>query len=162
MDGPVKQPRSGVAVIMLALLLPGFVTPAAAQRPTQEQQNAIRQSCRADYQAVCASVPTGGTAALACLQQNTAQLSAPCRSAVAAVGSPGNTPGTQAAPPAASRAPQMAPREEMATLRESCGMDYRRFCRGVRPGGGRAIGCLKDNAESLSSGCRNALSAAAH
>ena len=46
---------------------------ASAQQPTSAQASAIRSACRADYQANCAGVPTGGEAALACLQQNAAQ-----------------------------------------------------------------------------------------
>jgi hypothetical protein len=156
--------------VLAGALLAWFVTPAAAQRPTQAQQNAIRQSCRADYQANCSGVPTGGSAALACLQQHTAQLSAPCNNAVTAVGgapssattnnAPTNSNNT-APPPATSGAPPMSPRQEAATLRSYCGADFRRLCSGVRPGGGRAIQCLQANASSLSSGCRGALSHAA-
>ncbi|HEX4617721.1 MAG TPA: cysteine rich repeat-containing protein [Stellaceae bacterium] len=64
---------------------------AVAQQPTQAGQsnqaqiNAVRQACRSDYMAHCSSVPTGGSAALACLQQNMQSLSAPCQQAVGAV-----------------------------------------------------------------------------
>jgi hypothetical protein len=163
-----KRCFAGAAMVVLVVaLLPYLATPAAAQRPTQAQQNAIRQSCRSDYQAHCSDVPTGGSAALACLQQHSAQLSAPCNNAVMAVSGPsGNAPtgghtAAPAAPPAASAGPPMSPRQEMTALRGYCGEDYRRLCRGVRPGGGRGIQCLRDNAPSLSSGCRGALSHAA-
>jgi hypothetical protein len=55
----------------------------------------------------------------------------------------------------------MPPREEMALMRSACGADYRRVCRGVRPGGGQAMQCLKANFQSLSAGCRRVLSQAA-
>ena len=60
--------------------------PAAAPQPTQAQIAAIRQACRADYQAHCATVPTGGAASLQCLQHNAPGLSAPCQQALGAIG----------------------------------------------------------------------------
>ena len=85
------------SLALVALALPGIVAPAKAQQPTQAQISAIRQACRADYQAYCASVPTGGSAALACLKQNSTGLSPACRQAVDAVAGP--------APAAAAPAP---------------------------------------------------------
>lgn len=147
-------------LILLLGLLP-CSAPSLAQQPSQAQANAIRQSCRADYQANCASVPTGGSAALACLQQHASSLSAPCRQAVAAVGGSSGTGAapSQAAPPAAAArpAPPMSPREQLAVLRGSCGPEYRRYCRGVPLGEGRAIACLRGNADRLSQQCRSAL-----
>jgi hypothetical protein len=51
----------------------------------------------------------------------------------------------------------MSPRQEIAVLRQFCGADYRALCAGVRPGGGRAIACLRANAPSLSARCKGAL-----
>ena len=62
-------------VLLGALLVGSFADTALAQQPTQAQANAIRQSCRADYQAHCSNAPTGGTAALQCLKDNAASLS---------------------------------------------------------------------------------------
>jgi hypothetical protein len=76
---------SGSIATLAAGLLLGLgclVEPAAAQRPSQAQASVIRQTCRADYQAHCASVPTGGSAALACLQQNAGELSSGCQHAL--------------------------------------------------------------------------------
>lgn len=131
---------------------------AAAQQPTQSQIASIRQLCQTDYREHCSTVPTGGSAALACLRQNAAVLSPPCRQAVSATGNPGPVPATHPALPAP--APALSPRQKAAMLRENCGSDYREFCRGVRPGGGQAIACLKDNAQSLSAPCREALMSA--
>ena len=54
----------------------------ALGEPTQAQIGAIRSSCQSDYRANCASVPPGGSAALACLRSNLANLSAACQKAV--------------------------------------------------------------------------------
>jgi hypothetical protein len=161
-------------VLLGALLVGSFADTALAQQPTQAQANAIRQSCRADYQAHCSNAPTGGTAALQCLKDNAASLSPACRTAVAATGgaaaTPTPTPTTSAPAPAkpapvpatqASRPPPPMPlREEVALVRRSCGGDFRMHCPGVTLGGGRAVACLADHQESLSPPCREALAAA--
>lgn len=168
MHAALEQPCRGMAIVLpVAALLSCLAFQAGAQRPTQAQQNAIRQSCRADFQSNCSGVPTGGKEALQCLQQHAANLSPSCGAAVGAIGAPSGTsagsagaPAT-APPPAAYSSPAMSPRQEMAVLRGACGADYRRVCRGVRPGGGQAMQCLKDNFQSLSGGCRGVLSRAA-
>ena len=58
---------------------------AGIAQPSQSQISAIRQACRSDYMQVCASVPTGGPAALHCLQQNASRVSPGCGEAVAAM-----------------------------------------------------------------------------
>lgn len=68
-----------------AVLIVGLAFPAPAQQPDPAQANAIRQACRADYQANCAAVPTGGSAALSCLRTNAARTSAACQRALRAV-----------------------------------------------------------------------------
>jgi hypothetical protein len=150
-----------VTIVSLLVVLAGW--PAFAQQPTQAQANAIRQACRADYQAYCASVPTGGSAALSCLQQNASSLSPGCQSALAAV-SHGNAamtaPSATAPAMGAVPPPQMTPRQEVALMRHACGPDYRAYCSGIRPGGGRALACLEDHSASLSRPCRSALLAA--
>ena len=90
-------------------LLVAITLPSLAQQPSPAQASAIRQSCRADYQAHCASVPTGGSAALACLQQNAASLSPACQQALRAAGggSAAAAPATLR-PAAAAAAPQRA------------------------------------------------------
>lgn len=148
--------------LIAALLAVGIGGPALAQQPTQAQANAIRQSCRADYQAHCSSVPSGGSASLACLQENAASLSRPCQQALAAVSGGASSAGTAATAPKQGTAPrpQMSPRDELALTRRACGEDYRLQCSGIRPGGGRAIACLEDHQESLSRQCRAALQSA--
>ena len=84
-----------------ATLLFGLPVLAA---PTQAQQDAIRSSCQSDYRSYCASVPTGGSAALECLQKNVASLSPSCQQAVnaatgaAAAPAGGTAPATTTTP----------------------------------------------------------------
>jgi hypothetical protein len=145
---PAAMRIAWIATLSLVLLTHS----GSAQQPTEQQANAIRQSCRSDYQAHCASVPPGGAAALQCLQSNLASLSSPCRAAVGA---------TQGAPAAAAHAtPSPTPREEAALMRQACASDFRTYCRGVALGRGRALACLADHQESLSPPCREALAMA--
>jgi len=81
---------------LLAAALAGL--PAAAQQPTLAQAAAIRQSCRADFEALCSGVSPGGGAALACLRQNAAKLAPPCQQALRAAS--GGAGAANPAPPA--------------------------------------------------------------
>lgn len=173
---------SGFAIVVAsAALLAGISGLYAA--PTEAQQQAIRSSCQSDYRSYCASVPTGGSAALQCLEQNVAKLSSTCQQAVkAATGGAstttssggGTAPATTKAPATTDAAPADAstppassgtsvvivlkPRQEIALMRQACGADYREHCSGTEIGGGRAVQCLVSHASSLSATCKGALS----
>jgi hypothetical protein len=95
----------------LALVL-WLVSAAAAQPPTPAQVSAIRAACRADYEANCAGVPTGGAAALQCLQTHAGRTSAACQQALSAVG--GAAPAAPAA--SASAGPTTAPAAVTAAM----------------------------------------------
>jgi hypothetical protein len=143
--------------------------PAAAvpRQPTPEQTAAIRAACRNDFMSRCSGVQPGGAEALQCLERNAAQLSPPCQSAVAAIGkgAPAAASTAAAAAPAAPAVAPLAPmppmpiRVELAILR-ACGADQRTLCAGIPPGGGRIIGCLAQNASSLSPQCYGAIAEA--
>jgi hypothetical protein len=152
------------AKLLVAVLLSAVGGTAAAQQPSEAQVGAIRQSCRTDYQSYCSGVPTGGRAALQCLQGHMASLSPQCQSAVGAVAGGGSAgPPAQASQPVphgATAAPAMPMREQAALMRRSCGGDFRAYCQGVRPGGGRALACLAENQSRLSPSCRGALAEA--
>ena len=45
-------------------------------------------------------------------------------------------------------------------LKEACKGDYKALCSNVQPGGGRIVTCLKQQADKLSPGCKQALTAA--
>jgi Cysteine rich repeat len=149
-----------------------------AKKPSSAQVAAIRSACRSDYQQNCAGVPTGGAAALSCLENNKANLSPGCQKAVNAAGgaaapvaggAPADAAGgaptdaTTAGPaPAGAPAPVLAlrpmrPREIIFVLRSACGEDVRALCAGVPAGGGRIIQCLAAQAASLSPACAGVL-----
>jgi Cysteine rich repeat len=146
-----------------------------AKKPSNAQVTAIRSACRNDYQQNCAGVPTGGAAALSCLEKNKANLSANCQKAVSAAGGAAAPAGGDAAAPAAGGAATdaatpagpaaapalvlrpMRPREVIFVLRSACGADVRTLCADVPAGGGRIIQCLATQAASLSPACANVL-----
>jgi hypothetical protein len=115
----------------------------------------------------CSGVQPGGAEAFQCLKRNEAQLSAACRSAVAAIGggagaaeAPSGAPAAPAVAPIGPM-PMLRPREALAIV-QICGVEVRSLCAGVPFGGGRVISCLAENASSLSPSCYSALSAAAN
>src|SRR6202795_5248709 len=146
---------------------PKAAADAAAKKPSSAQVAAIRSACRSDYQKVCAGVPTGGAAALQCLEKNKSKVSGACEKAVSAAGGGGAAPATApaapgAAPAAAAPAPAlvlrpMRPREELFVMRSACGGDVRALCGGVPVGGVRLVRCLATQAASLSSACKEVL-----
>jgi hypothetical protein len=142
-----------------------------AKKPSNAEIAAIRSACRSDYQQTCAGVPTGGAAALNCLETNKSKLSATCQRAVNAATGSGAPPSTAGAAPVAGPAAApadapasvlvlrpMRPREVLFVLRSACGGDARALCGGVQPGGGRIMQCLATQAASLSPDCKDALS----
>ncbi len=118
----------------------------------------------------------GGEEALACLNKNAATLSDACWGAVSAA-SPGegappadsSQPAAGAPPagaPAASAPPKGAPAaggpspDQVKALQSACAADFKKSCKGVKPGGEEALACLNKNAATLSDACWGAVSAA--
>src|SRR4030081_1004224 len=152
---------------------PKAAASTTAKKPSKAQVAAIRTACRSDYRRTCAGVPTGGAAALNCLDKNKSKLSVGCQQAVDAAGggaapAAGGAPATAAtanpaAAPTTAPAPAlvlrpMRPREELLVLRSACGGDVRSLCGGVQPGGGRVVKCLATQAAPLSPACKEVLS----
>jgi hypothetical protein len=152
---------------------PKAAAPPAVKKPSAAQVSAIRSACRSDYMRSCAGVPTGGAAALSCLEKHKSTLSQGCQQAVSAVGgssapaagtAPAGAPAAdQATAPADAAAPAppmvlrpMLPREELFVAR-TCGGDIRALCASVPAGGGRIMRCLAANASSLSPSCGDVL-----
>jgi hypothetical protein len=153
-DTPAVQPAASPAAASAA-------APAKAA-PTTAQRNAVKAACRSDFMAQCSGVTPGGTAALSCLQQHSASLSAGCQQAVAAIGGSAPAPGASAPAAAVTPAPAIpmrafTPREEIFIVRQSCGPDFRSYCGVVPLGGGRGIACLRRNAARLSPACQQVL-----
>jgi Cysteine rich repeat len=167
-DAAPAKPAAETAASPKTATAPKPAASPAAKKPSSAQVAAIRSACRSDYQQNCAGVPTGGAAALSCLQKNKENLSASCQRAVSAVGGSGGAPSDSAtadpaampaaAPAAALVLRPMRPREVIFVLRSGCGEDARALCSDVPPGGGRIMQCLAAQPASLSPACSSILS----
>jgi hypothetical protein len=100
--------RYPACLCLLGAALSLLSSPASAQQPTQQatpaQVDAIRQACPGDYQTYCGTVPQG-PAALNCLKQNYAGLTAGCHKAIGALigGAAAGGSATPTAPPPGQR-----------------------------------------------------------
>jgi len=163
---PAEPARASAPPAPTAPAAPAAAAPA---KPTAQQTAAVRAACRSDFMSRCSGVQPGGAEALQCLKRNETQLSAACRSAVAAIGGGAPAAAPSGGAPAATVLPAVAPIGPMPMLRprealaivQICGVEVRSLCAGVPFGGGRIISCLAANASSLSPSCYGALSAAA-
>lgn len=135
---------------------------APPRQPTNAQRAAIRQACQADFISRCPGVQPGGAQALQCLQGHAPELSAGCRSALAAIGGAASASVAPAAAPAPAAEPPIGPigplpirlRLEVLNL---CRPERMQLCGGMPPGAGRILDCLVANQASISPGCRRAL-----
>lgn len=170
-SAPAAAPaKPAAATAAPAAAAPKAAASSPAKKPTDAQVSAIRSACRSDYQKVCAGVPTGGSAALQCLEKNKARVSGGCQQALNAAGgeaapaaggaaataAPGAAPAA-AAPATAIVLRPMRPREELFVLRSACSGDVRALCGGVAPGGGRIVQCLATRAAAISPACKEVL-----
>jgi len=162
---------------------PGAPPSGAPGGAPSSQQAAAKAACRSDFETYCASSRSGGEgAAVQCLMKNSANLSAACRTAMAAVGGNGPPPGgasSEGGPPEggppegapdangpgdasgggpASGAASARPRDALGIL-QTCRADIAAQCQGVQLGGGRVIRCLAEHQSALSAQCRTAVSA---
>lgn len=137
--------------------------------------------CRADVERLCAGIPPGGGRIAACLKANQAQVSPACKAQLASVARmvkevgaacqddvqnycAGVTPGQGAVvrclaenkaslQPACMELVQGA-QEKVAEFKKACGKDAKKLCKGIAPGKGRILACLKSKEAELSPECR--------
>ncbi|MCU0898269.1 MAG: cysteine rich repeat-containing protein [Burkholderiales bacterium] len=98
--------------------------------------SAQEPSCKADLAKFCPQAKPGGGQVVACLKQNSAQLSPSCQARVA----------------------QM--KAILAEVHQACEEDIHFLCEGIQPGGGRIAACLKQSASEVSPGCKARLAEA--
>jgi len=89
----------------------------------------VGEACRDDIASYCPGVQPGQGAILRCLRENQTML----------------TPGCQGILKGA--------REKEAEFRKSCGKDAQKLCKGINPGYGRILACLKSKQAELSPAC---------
>jgi hypothetical protein len=86
--------------------------------------------CADDLQKFCKDVQPGGGRIARCLKEHEDDLSLACKRQMTEV------------------------KKRVSELREACEDDALRLCAGVKPGGGRILKCLRENANELSPECK--------
>lgn len=139
------------------------------------------EACRADAERLCAGIPQGGGRILACLKANPAQVSPECRSELASVATTVNELGAACEDDVYSFCADVKPgqfavlrclannklslapacqelirgaQEKAAEFEKACGKDAKKHCKGIRPGQGRILACLKSKEAELSPACK--------
>ena len=93
------------------------------------QGTAVRGACGPEIQQHCAGVQPGEGRLRACIKENFAAFSEPCKQAMLS---------------------------SVAVVR-ACKADVQRTCPGVQPGGGRIQACMKDHFAEYSDPCKQAI-----
>jgi hypothetical protein len=93
------------------------------------QEAAARQACGPELQQHCAGVQPGEGRLRACVKENFAAFSEPCKQALLS---------------------------SVAVVR-TCKADVQRTCPSVQPGGGRIQACMKDHFAEYSDHCKQAI-----
>ena len=150
-----------LAEVILLAAPAAMVFPAVAQQPSPKQIATIRQACRSDFISHCSGVQPGGREALACLQNNAAQLSATCRSAISAAVPNRQPPQPVTAAPQPQQA-QGPEQDQLAAVRRACTLDdFVSHCSWIAPNSPELLLCLRANASQLSASCQSVLATSA-
>jgi hypothetical protein len=92
--------------------------------------------CQADIEKFCPGVSPGGGALAACLRKHESMLSSECKELGQKV------------------------KAKMQNFAKACGEDIKTHCNGVKPGGGRIYGCLKQHEAELGETCQEQMKSA--
>ena len=112
-------------IARLAVLSVLLMAPVGAMA----QGSAVRQACGPELQQHCAGIEPGEGRLRACVKENFAAFSEPCKRALLS---------------------------SVAGVR-ACKTDVERTCPGVQPGGGRIQACMKDHFAEYSDSCKQAI-----
>jgi len=113
--------------IWLAALIAALAASFAAPLMAQDE------ACKADIEKLCKDVQPGEGGIMQCLKEHQAELSAPCKAAGEKM------------------------RAGKEAMKEACKADFDTLCKGVEPGEGRLIKCLKENEAKLSETCKSVM-----
>jgi hypothetical protein len=112
-----------IASLTIASLL--LMAPVGAMA----QGAAVRQACGSEIELHCAGVQPGEGRLRACVKENFAAFSEPCKQAMLS---------------------------SVAVVR-ACKADVQRTCPDIQPGGGRIQACMKDHFAEYSDSCKQAI-----
>ena len=92
--------------------------------------SAKKRPCAEDIERLCPGVKPAHGGIVRCLKEHQAQLSEACRNHI------------------------HARRAKWNERSKACRADVRTLCKGVKPGGGRLLSCLKEHGAELSPACK--------
>ena len=98
-----------------------------------------RDACRADVEKLCKGIEPGEGRLAKCMKEKEAQVSAGCKEHMAKM--------------------HEEREKKMRAFNEACKGDVEKFCKDVKPGDGRMVGCLRSNQASLSGSCKEQMDA---
>ena len=117
--------RNALVLTAFALLATGLAAGANAQDKGGKGEG----PCAQDAKKFCGDVQPGGGRIVKCMKDHEADLSPACQSQMKAA------------------------KERIEQVREECKGDAEKFCKDVKPGGGRILKCLKSHQAELSPAC---------
>lgn len=115
--------KNVLAASAFVLVAAGVATSAGAQGRKGEGP------CAADAKKFCGDVKPGGARVAKCMKSHEAELSPACQAEM-------------------KRAEQ-----RFEQVKQECKADAQKFCKGIRPGGGRILACLKSHQSELAPAC---------
>jgi hypothetical protein len=112
--------------VFVTMAIALFAAGFAAEASAQQRSEG---PCAADVKRLCGDVKPGQGAIAKCMKAREAEVSPACREGMKA------------------RA------EKADRVREECKADAEKFCKGIAPGGGRILACLKSRQPELQPAC---------
>jgi hypothetical protein len=116
--------RKAIVSTAFALLAAGLATGSYAQARKGDGP------CSEDAKKFCGNEKPGGGRIAKCMKSHEAEVSPACQSAMKAA------------------------EQRIQEVREECKGDAEKFCKGIRPGQGRILSCLKSHQAELAPACK--------
>jgi hypothetical protein len=113
----------------LAAVMAALVSVGASAAPPAERNG----PCAEDARRLCPKAKPGSGELRDCMKKHESELSAACRENIA------------------------KGKAKVQEAKDACAADVEKFCKGVKPGEGRVVGCLRKNEAQLSEACRATL-----
>jgi hypothetical protein len=132
MDRLGRRSSAALKSVLVLMFIMGSITAGNNAASAQEG----RGPCREDAARLCKDVQPGGGRIIQCLKQHENELSAACKERIAQA------------------------KEKIQEVQQACQGDVDAYCKGVQPGGGRIIQCLKQHEGQLSPGCKEKIAQA--
>lgn len=118
--------RKAMVSAAIALLATVLATAALAQEGKAGKGDG---PCAGDAKKFCGNVQPGGGRIARCMKEHEAQLSPACQSQIKAA------------------------EQRLEEFSTACKPDAEKFCKGIRPGQGRILACLKSHQSELAPAC---------